>query len=187
MSKLSAIAIAVVVALAALASTSAQQEPPYRFYGPTGTATAGDMISVRDGMNYEIGSATVDDDGSWFIDVDRDNTEGVTFTVNGAAAEANITSTGSGQSIVTLEVMVVEEEEEEEEESMMEEDGGGSMSEGDDEAMMEEEPDEIGFPNSGSGGLDHNSGMSAGLIGLLIAVGTAAIAGLGLRRARTRA
>ena len=42
------------------------------------------------------------------------------------------------------------------------------------------------YPTTGTGGLADGSGVSAGLIGLLIALGVAA-AGLGLRRVRNRA
>ena len=44
MTRVIAVALGVVIAIAALASADAQQEPPHRFYG-TG-ATAGDVISV---------------------------------------------------------------------------------------------------------------------------------------------
>ena len=43
------------------------------------------------------------------------------------------------------------------------------------------------YPGTGSGGLADGSGVSAGLIGLLIALSVAAVAGLGLRRVRNRA
>ena len=42
------------------------------------------------------------------------------------------------------------------------------------------------YPGTGSGGLADGSGVSAGLIGLLIALSVAAVAGLGLRRVRNR-
>lgn len=48
------------------------------------------------------------------------------------------------------------------------------------ESMLDE--DSNGFPDTGTGGFAHSGGVSAGLIGLLIAV-----AGLGLRRVRRRA
>ena len=52
-----------------------------------------------------------------------------------------------------------------------------------DDSMSED----VGMPATGSGGLADSSGISAGLIGLLIALGAAAIAGLGYRRVRNRA
>lgn len=187
--KLTAIIAATLFAVVAIAATSAQQEPPHRFYGPVDSANPGDAIAVLDGKDHEIGSTTVAENGSWFIDVDRDNAEGVSFSINGVVAEAEITSTGSGQSIVTLTIPVPVVEEVDEDDSMMDEaeteDDGDSMSEDDEDSMMEDEPEPIGFPATGNGGLANN-GAAAGIIGLLIAVVTAALAGIGLRRARQR-
>ena len=76
------------VAIATLSLASAQQEPPHRFYGHG--ATAGDTIGVVDDMGDEIASTTVDENGSWWIDVDRDAVEGVTFTLNGKSADAEV-------------------------------------------------------------------------------------------------
>ncbi len=96
----------IALAASALAMASAQQEPPYRFYG-TG-ATAGDEIAARAGSGDELGSTTVFADGSWYIDVDRDQSDGVVFVVNGKAAEALVRETGPGQAIVTLTVAMVD-------------------------------------------------------------------------------
>ena len=80
---------------------------------------------------------------------------------------------------------------EDDDDSMMEDDD--SMMEDDDGSMMEDdemEDDEMlatDPPTTGSGGLADNGGISAGLIGLLIALGAAAVAGLGVRRVRNRA
>ncbi len=193
MTRVIGVALGVVLAIAALASASAQQEPPYRFYG-TG-ATAGDTIGVVDDMGNELGSTTVADDGTWYIDVDRDAAEGVSFTLNGKSADAEVTPAGSGQSAVSVTAMAMEDD------SM----DDGSMEDGDEldslegeEGAMEEESMEEGamegdddkmteYPDTGSGGLADGSGVSAGLIGLLIALSVAAVAGLGLRRVRNRA
>ena len=43
------------------------------------------------------------------------------------------------------------------------------------------------FPATGTGGLASDSGLSAGLLGLLIAVSVVAVAGIGYRRVRSRA
>ena len=190
MTRVIGVALGVVIAIAAVASASAQQEPPHRFYG-TG-ATAGDTIGVVDDMGNELGSTTVAEDGSWYIDVDRDAAEGVSFTLNGKSADAEVTPAGSGQSAVSVTAMAMEDE------SM----DDGSMEDGDEldslegeEGAMEDESMEAGamddgtteFPDTGSGGLADGGGVSAGLIGLLIALGVAAAAGLGLRRVRNRA
>ncbi len=191
------------VAIATLSLASAQQEPPHRFYGHG--ATAGDTIGVH--MNDDeltlIASATVDENGSWFIDVDRDEAEDVVFSINGAVADSEVTSQGAGQDAVTLTAMAMEDD------SMMDEGDDGEMSE-DDETMMEDDGEmsdddsmmdedsmddghmedsmaDNGYPATGSGGLAADSGVSAGLVGLLIALGAAAIAGVGVRRVRNRA
>ena len=179
------------VAVATLSLASAQQEPPHRFYG-TG-ATAGDMIGVVDDMGAELGSTTVAEDGTWYIDVDRDAVEGVSFTLNGKSADAEVTSAGSGQSAVAVTAMAMEEDSMEEGDSMEDGDSMGDL-EGEDDSMddgsMEDDSMDHGdteYPGTGSGGLADGSGVSAGLIGLLIALSVAAVAGLGLRRVRNRA
>jgi len=194
MTRVIGVALGVVIAIAAVASASAQQEPPHRFYG-TG-ATAGDTIGVVDDMGNELGSTTVADDGTWYIDVDRDSADDVSFTLNGKSAEFEVTPAGSGQSAVSVTAMAMEDD------SM----DDGSMEDGDeldslegedsmeedsmDDGSMEDDSMDEGtteYPGTGSGGLADGSGVSAGLIGLLIALGVAAAAGLGLRRVRNRA
>ena len=207
MSRIAALAVGLAVAVSAMALASAQdpQEPPFRFYGHG--ASAGDTIGVH--MNDDdltpIDTATVDSEGSWYIDVDRDEADDVVFSINGEVADSEIESTGSGQSAVTLTAKVMEEEDD----SMMDEGDDGEMSE-DDETMMEEDGEmsedgdsmmdedsmedghmdesmaDNGYPATGSGGLA-TDGVSAGLVGLLIALGAAAIAGVGVRRVRNRA
>ena len=203
MSRVGAFVLGLAVAIATLSLASAQQEPPHRFYGHG--ATEGDTIGVH--MNDDdltlIASATVDSNGSWYIDVDRDEAEDVVFSINGAVADSEISSTGGGQDAVTLTAMAMEDD------SMMDEGDDGEMSE-DDETMMEEDSEmsedgdsmmdedsmddghmddsmaDNGYPATGSGGLA-TGGVSAGLVGLLIALGAAAIAGIGVRRVRSRA
>lgn len=192
MTRIIAVALGVVIAIAAVASASAQQEPPHRFFG-TG-ATAGDTIAVVDDMGNELGSTTVASDGTWYIDVDRDSVEGVSFTLNGMSADAVVTAAGSGQSAVSVTAMAMEEDDsmmEDGDDSMME-DGDDSMMEDGDDSMLDEdsmmeEGEDVGYPGTGTGGLADNSGISAGLIGLLIALGAAAVAGIGIRRVRNRA
>ena len=204
MSRVVGVALGLAVAIATLSLASAQQEPPHRFYGHG--ATAGDTIGVH--MNDDdltlIASATVDENGSWYIDVDRDEAEDVVFSINGAVADSEVTSQGAGQDAVTLTAMAMEDD------SMMDEGEDGEMSE-DDETMMEDDGEmsdddsmmdedsmdedghmedsmaDTGYPATGSGGLASDSGVSAGLVGLLIALGAAAIAGIGVRRVRHRA
>ena len=204
MTRVVGVALGLAVAIATLSLASAQQEPPHRFYGHG--ATAGDTIGVH--MNDDdltlIASATVDENGSWYIDVDRDEAENVVFSINGAVADSEVTSQGAGQDAVTLTAMAMEDdsmmdegedgEMSEDDETMMEDDGEMS----DDDSMMDEDSmdedghmDDLmadnGYPATGSGGLAADGGVSAGLVGLLIALGAAAIAGIGVRRVRNRA
>ncbi len=198
MSRLAVLALGVVVAFAALASASAQQEPPHRFYGSG--ATAGDAITVHDADGNELGSTTVGDDGSWYVDVDRDEAGSAMFYLNGEHAAAEITSTGSGQSSVVLTVAMMDGDsmddgsmEDGDELESLEGEGDsmddGSMDDGsmDDGSMDDGTMEDTEYPGTGSGGLADGSGVSAGLIGLLIALSVAAVAGLGLRRVRNRA
>ncbi len=191
MARVGALALGLVIAIGAVASASAQQEPPHRFYG-TG-ATAGDMIGVVDDMGNELGSTTVAEDGTWYIDVDRDDADNVSFTLNGKSADADVTSAGSGQSAVAVTAMAMEEPalEEGEEGDELAGDEDGEMADLDgEETHMEDGDTSMGdteYPGTGSGGLADGSGVSAGLIGLLIALSVAAVAGLGLRRVRNRA
>ena len=189
MSRVGALVLGLAVAVATLSLASAQQEPPHRFYG-TG-ATAGDMIGVVDDMGNELGSTEVAEDGSWYIDVDRDDADNVSFTLNGKSADAEVTSAGSGQSAVAVTAMAMEESAMEEGEEGDLEDGDGDLADLDgEETDMEEGDTHMGdteYPGTGSGGLADGSSVSAGLIGLLIALSVAAVAGLGLRRVRNRA
>ena len=187
MSRVAALVLGLAVAIATLSLASAQQEPPHRFYGHG--ATAGDTIGVVDDMGDEIASTTVDENGSWYIDVDRDAVEGVTFTLNGKSADAEVTSTGADLTAVSVTAMEEPAMEEGEEGDL--EDGDGDLADLDgEETDMEEGDTHMGdteYPGTGSGGLADGSGVSAGLIGLLIALSVAAVAGLGLRRVRNRA
>ena len=196
MSRVGALVLGLAVAIATLSLASAQQEPPHRFYG-TG-ATAGDMIAVVDDMGNELGSTEVAEDGSWYIDVDRDDADNVSFTLNGMSADADVTSAGSGQSAVAVTAMAMEDDSMDEGDSMEDGDSmegldgeeGDSMMDDGDESMMDDGDTHMGdteYPGTGSGGLADGSGVSAGLIGLLIALSVAAVAGLGLRRVRNRA
>ena len=202
MTRVVGVALGLAVAIATLSLASAQQEPPHRFYGHG--ATAGDTIGVHmdDDDLTLIASATVDENGSWYIDVDRDEAEDVVFSINGAVADSEVTSQGAGQDAVTLTAMAMEDDsmmdegedgEMSEDETMMEEDGEMS----DDDSMMDEDSmddghmddsmADNGYPATGSGGMAADGGVSAGLVGLLIALGAAAIAGIGVRRVRNRA
>ena len=197
MSRVGALVLGLAVAVATLSLASAQQEPPHRFYGTD--ATPGDIIGLH--MNDDdltpIDTATVDSDGEWFIDVDRDEADNVVFSINGAVADSAVESKGAGQDQVTLTAKAMEEESMDEGDSM--EDGDGSMEDLDgEEGSMEDEDSmmddgdsmdhgDTEYPGTGSGGLADGSGVSAGLIGLLIALSVAAVAGLGLRRVRNRA
>ncbi len=189
MQRIITVALGVVIALAALSAASAQQEPPYRFYGSD--ATPGDEIAavVEHGDHHDtVASTTVAEDGTWYIDVDRDMADEIEFTVNGKHATAEITPKGDGQASVTLTVAMMEEDSMDEGDEMMGEDDGEMM--GEDDEMLDEDDSmddsmEGAYPSTGSGGLA-DGGLSAGLIGLLVILGGVAVAGFGLRRLRNR-
>ena len=192
MSKIIAVVTGVTLAIAALATAFAQPGgPPHAFYG-TG-ATPGDVIvaQVHHGDHYDsVGEATVDANGEWYINVSGVDVDEIEWTVNGEHADAAITSEGESQSSVVLTIHMEDDSmmEEGDEDSMMEEGEEDSMmEEGDDDAMLDEEGESL-YPDTGTGGLaDTSGGVSAGLIGLLIAIGAVAVTGLSLRRVRNRA
>ena len=197
MSRIGAVALGLVIAAATLVSVSAQVEaPPHHFYGTDGTA--GDTIGLVDAMGMELGTATVDENGEWSISASVDP-DTVSYTLNGKAAEADATSTGESQTQVSVTAMAMEEPAMEDGDELagddedMEDlaDDETHMEDGDsDETHMEDGDstmEDADYPGAGSGGLADNSGVSAGLIGLLIALSVAAVAGLGLRRVRNRA
>ena len=199
MSRLTALVLGLAVAIATLSLASAQQEPPFRYHGE---GTDGDMIVAHDAEGMELGMATVAN-GVWYIDVDRDEADGATFTLNGDATTAELSSETSDSAKVTLTAMAMEDDsmmdegddgEMSEDETMMEEDSemsedGDSMMDEDsmDDGHMDDAMSDNGYPATGSGGLATDSGVSAGVVGLLIALGAAAIAGIGVRRVRNRA
>ena len=201
-SRITAVAMGVLLAVAALATASAQPaQVPHFFYGTDGTP--GDVVGLVDDMGNEVGSATVDENGEWSISAEVD-AETVSFTLNGKSADAATTDRGETQTEVSVTAMAMEEDtsmeegdamegdelagdddsmeelEGEEGDSMESDSMEGDSMEGDDDKMTE-------YPETGTGGLADGSGVSAGLIGLLIALGVAAAAGLGLRRVRNRA
>lgn len=184
MSKVVAVATGVVAAIALLATAFAQPSgPPHYYYGTD--ATPGDTIGLwdADGM---VDDATVDANGGWSIQADVDPDDAV-FSVNGEVATADKASAGEGATVVSnLVVAVAEESEDSMGEDSMGEDSMGEDSMGDEEQMLDDESAH-GYPETGSGGLADNGGISAGLLGLLIAIGAVAITGLGLRRVRNRA
>ena len=200
MSRIAAVALGLVIAAATLVSVSAQVEaPPHHFYGTDGTA--GDTIGLVDAMGTELGSATVDENGEWSISASVDP-ETVSYTLNGKSAEADTTSRGESQTQVSVTAMAMEEPAVEDGDELAGDDEGmedGDELAGDDEGMEDHEGEETDmedgdtsmgdadYPGAGSGGLADGSGVSAGLIGLLIALSVAAVAGLGLRRVRNRA
>lgn len=182
------VAAAIAAAFALLGSASAQQEPPYRYYGNPGAVEPGDVVSATDQYGQSLGSATADDTGAWHLDVDRDNIENTTFTLNDEPAEASITSTGAGQAEVMLTVIEVEEDPTMADDSMMEDD---SMVEDDmlDEETLEEEVEPLDeepaltFPNAGTGGLVDSRTSTTTILGALAAVLlTVTLGGAALRR-----
>ena len=194
MPKLVAGAVVALIGLIALsASAFAQPATPHQFYG--GGLAEGDVVSVGDA------SGTADANGDWYIRISADGVDENSFSLNGKSATATLTPQGDSLTHVAVEAMAMPEDGMGEGEMGEGEMGEGEMGEGEmgegemgegemgEGEMGEDEQldEDVGMPSTGSGGLADSSGISAGLIGLLIALGAAAIAGLGLRRVRNRA
>ncbi len=152
LTRLLAVAAALVALTALTASALAQPGPQHRFYGSGvmvdgEAAPAGTMISAWvDGA--VVGSTTTDADGVWYIDVDGG--QSVVFSVGELVAEGSYDSITGGQTNVSLSVMTPPPPEPEPdpcpEDGMMEdgmmEDDDAMMSE-DDDAMMSEDGDSM--------------------------------------------
>ena len=178
-----AVAAAIAATLFMLWTAAAQQEPPFRYYGNGGGVEPGDVISATDQFGRSLGSVEADAGGAWYMDVDRDNMEGVTFTLNGEPTEATIRSTGGGQAEVTLIVIVVEEDPTTEDDSSMDEGEAHDEHEMAGEGETPDEEPELTFPNSGTGGLGDAGVSSPALLGALAAMLFAvALGGLATRR-----
>ncbi|MDE2966864.1 MAG: hypothetical protein OXS30_05165 [Chloroflexota bacterium] len=185
-----AAAIALIGIIALGASALAQPATPHLFYG--GGLTAGDVVGIGDA------TGTADANGDWSIQSTSavaDAADESSFTLNGEAAAAVLTSMGESLTHVAVSAAMMDEGDDsmmdDGEDSMME-DGDDSMMDDsmEDDSMMDDGDDEMlatDLSNTGTGGLADNGGVSAGLIGLLIALGAVAITGLGLRRVRNRA
>jgi len=202
MPRLAAVALTALLGVIALSASALAQPsgPPHLFIGSG--LEAGDVVGLGDA------SAMAGADGGWVIRSHTpDEVDENSFTLNGGAATATLTSESDGVTLVTLaasedamgedamgEDAMGEDSMGEDamgEDSMgedaMGEDAMGEDSMGEDEESMLDEDSDNGFPGTGSGGLADTGGVSAGLIGLLIAIGAVAITGLGLRRVRNRA
>ena len=133
MSTMPRLAIAGVVALIGLialsASAFAQPANPHQFYG--GGLEAGDEVGLGDA------SATVDENGEWYIRAAAEGVDENSFTLNGASASATLTAVSDSLTQVAITAM--------EDDSMMGEDGemmgeDGEMM-GEDGEMMGEDED----------------------------------------------
>ena len=100
---------AMLAALLITGAALAQQTPPHTFYGRDGSVTidgdkapSGTAIMAMAG-GESVGSATVGSDGEWSLNVVA-GTMGVTFTVNGIAAEGSYDTSAGGATPVSLAV-----------------------------------------------------------------------------------
>ena len=123
-----------------ISAVALAQNPPHTFFGFSGNTTvdgeAADGATVSAWVDgAEVGSATLDASGEWSIEVDG-GTMGVSFSVNGMAAEGSYDANPGGSTSVTLAVTTPVEEPEgdlEGDDGAMEGDDGAM--EGDDGAM----------------------------------------------------
>ena len=192
--RLVVLGLVALIALVAWVSASAQSQPPFLLYGE---GEAGDTIVIHDAEGEEKGATTVSADGTWHVNVQctAEEVQRLSFTVNGANADAEIDQTGEDQASVTLTAMadsdgmMMPEDDE-----LVSEDGemmaeGEEMSEDDSEMMesdeMEEDQMDGAYPESGSGGLANEGPSTAALIGTLLVLAALAL-GLGVWRVRRR-
>ncbi len=129
---------AMLAALLITGAALAQQTPPHSFYGFGGSVTidgepapSGATIMAMAG-GESVGSATYSAEGGWNIDNVPAGTMGVTFTVNGMAAEGSYDTSAGGSTMLTLAVTSATEEESDE----LEDNGTGTTG-GDDGTMMD--------------------------------------------------
>ena len=212
MPRLAAVALTALLGVIALSAAAlAQPGNPHAFVG-TGLEP-GDVVGLQElhGDHYDqVATATAEAAGGGGVNTSALGRAGVdenSFTLNGAAATATYTNVNETLTSVALTAASSEDGMGEDgmgedgmgedgmgedgmgEDGMgedgMGEDGMGEDGMGEDEELSLDE--DGGFPGTGSGGLADSGGVSAGLIGLLIAIGAVAITGLGLRRVRNRA
>ncbi len=128
---------AMLAALLITGAALAQQTPPHSFYGFGGSVTidgepapSGTTIMAMAG-GESVGSATYSAEGGWNIDNVPAGTMGVTFTVNGMAAEGSYDTSAGGSTMLSLAVTSATEESDE-----LEDDGTGSgTTDGDGDVM----------------------------------------------------
>ena len=193
MVRLLVVGVAALIAIAAWATASGQSQPPFLLYGD---GAAGDTIVVYDADGVELGTTTVDSDGTWHVNVqcDSDEVKQISFTRNGSAVAAEIEQTGEDQASVTLsemseDAMMTPEEGEmtpEEGEMMSEDDELTSEDEMMESESMEDEPAEAGYPESGSGGLADEGPSTSALVGTILVLVALAV-GVGVWKVRGRA
>ncbi len=185
----------------------AQQLPPHTFYGFEGDVTI-------DGENAPAGteilastgdSATIDEDGSWSLEVAGDS-ENVSFTVAGLAAEGALPAPSGGVTRVILAVSTPPPPADDCPDDTGMDEGSDDLSEGDtmDEGTMSDCPEEDAlsegdtmdegesapagdggeFPGTGTGGLVGSSSSSAAyaIAGALALVALLGGAGVAIRR-----
>lgn len=208
---LAALALTAFALWSAQASAQTPTRPPFLLYG---SGTPGDVITVYDANDEELGEATVADDSTWYTSITcaAEKVPTLTFQINGMPATPEINRTGSDQAEITLTLVPADEmtedddtlmEEDEMAEDVMAEDGDmmeedselmdseDAMS--DDDAMMEDDDMEMernGYPDSGTGGLADTSGPSTAALAGTIALLAAIAATLGfhqIRKSRTNA
>ena len=120
-----------------ISAVALAQTPPQTFFGLSGDTTvdgeAADGAAVVAWVGGEaVGSATLDASGEWYIEVDG-RAMGVSFSVNGIAADGSHDAAAGGSTRVTLAVLTPVEEPEGDLEGDLE--GGDDAMPGDEDAM----------------------------------------------------
>jgi len=132
---------AMLAALLITGAALAQQTPPHQFYGFGDSVTidgeaapSGTTIMAMAG-GESVGSATYSAENGWSINDVPAGTMGVTFTVNGMAAEGSYDTSAGGSTRLTLAVTSATEESDELDDAGGD---GGDTLEGDGDAMGED-------------------------------------------------
>ena len=97
-----------------ISAVALAQTPPHTFFGLSGDTTvdgeAADGAAVVASVGgEEVGSATLDASGEWYIEVDG-GTMGVSFSVNGMAVDGSHDAAAGGSTGLTLAVLTPVEE-----------------------------------------------------------------------------
>ncbi len=140
-----------ILALALWSAQSSAQSPtppPFWLYG---SGNPGDVITIYDADNEELGAATVDGDGEWYVGVAcaGEKVATLSFRINGMAATPEINRTGDSQAEVTLTLSAAPVSEDEASEMTDDDQLVEDMPAESEDGMSEDEMSEDGMSEEG--------------------------------------